>query len=109
MTPEGKIKRMLDAELKRLGVWYFCPQAGPYGSRGIPDRVVVVRGLFVGIECKAAPERKPTALQIKCMNDIIKAGGMYHLVFDRMSIDIAIGCIEAVLSNGWSAPGSDAV
>jgi len=109
MTPEGKIKRMLDAELKRLGVWYFCPQAGPYGSRGIPDRVVIVRGLFVGIECKASPTHKPTALQAKCMKDIESAGGMCFLVYDRATVDNAAYNIELIMLNGWKSEQSNAV
>ena len=53
MTPEGKIKRKLDNTLKQLGVWYYSPQSGPFGRSGIPDRVAIHKGRFIGIECKA--------------------------------------------------------
>ena len=49
-TPEGKIKRWLDKSLKELDVWFYSPQSGPFGKAGIPDRVAIVKGRFVGIE-----------------------------------------------------------
>tara|TARA_R100001082_G_C4359446_1_gene158584 strand:+ start:947 stop:1264 length:318 start_codon:yes stop_codon:yes gene_type:complete len=85
-TPEGKIKKKLDTMLKELGVWYYSPQAGPFGKAGIPDRVAIVNGTFVGIECKASKSKKPTALQIKCMEDITKAGGKCFVVCDDETI-----------------------
>lgn len=72
--------------LKELGVWYYSPQAGPFGVSGIPDRVAIVRGLFVGIECKADRTKKPTALQEKCMRDIETAGGKCFVVCDTESL-----------------------
>lgn len=85
-TPEGKIKAKLDRLLKELGVWYYSPQAGPFGFAGIPDRVAIVRGLFIGIECKADRSKKPTALQVKCMRDIEAAGGKCFVVCDTESL-----------------------
>lgn len=85
-TPEGKIKRKLDKMLKAEGVWFYSPQAGPFGVAGIPDRVAVVEGQFVGIEAKADKSKKPTALQMKCMADIEKAGGKCFVVYDDDTI-----------------------
>ena len=90
MTPEGKIKKKLDTLLKTfrpLGVWYFPPQAGPFGSAGIPDRIVCCRGHFIGIECKADKTKKPTALQAQCMEKIEAAGGKCFLVYDDETIN----------------------
>ena len=69
-TPEGKIKRKLDRVLKQEGVWFFNPQAGPFGRAGIPDKIACIGGKFVGIECKADKTKKPTPLQIKAMKEI---------------------------------------
>ena len=85
-TPEGKIKRKLDTMLKAEGVWFYSPEAGPFGVAGIPDRVAVVEGQFVGIEAKADKSKKPTALQMKCMADIEKAGGKCFVVYDDDTI-----------------------
>lgn len=85
-TPEGRVKARLDKMLKAEGVWFYSPQAGPYGVSGIPDRVVVVVGQFVGIECKPRKTKKPTALQAKCMGDIERAGGKCFVVYDDETI-----------------------
>ena len=86
-TPEGKIKTALDKMLKAERVWFYPPQAGPFGSAGIPDRVAVVGGMFVGIECKADATKMPTALQVKCMADIEAAGGKCFVVYDKATIE----------------------
>jgi hypothetical protein len=86
-TPEGRIKAALDKMLKAERVWFYPPQAGPFGSAGIPDRVAVVYGMFVGIECKADASKKPTALQIKCMASIEDAGGKCFVVYDKETIE----------------------
>lgn len=79
-TPEGKIKSKLDKMLKSEGVWYFSPQAGPYGRAGIPDRIAIVSGRFVGIETKADEKKEMTALQSLCAWQIESAGGEFFLV-----------------------------
>ena len=93
-TPEGKIKRWLDKSLKELGVWFYSPQAGPFGKAGIPDRVAIVRGRFVGIECKADKSKKPTALQTKTMKEIEMQGGKCFLVYDKETIQEVITYIK---------------
>ena len=94
-TPEGRIKAKVDKLLKELGVWYYSPQAGPYGTSGIPDRVAIVDGLFVGVECKADAKKKPTALQQKCMRDIELAGGKCFVVCDAESLSLLQEFIDA--------------
>tara|TARA_E500000305_G_scaffold104100_1_gene100124 strand:+ start:252 stop:551 length:300 start_codon:yes stop_codon:yes gene_type:complete len=86
-TPEGKIKNKLDKMLKYEKVWYYSPQAGPFGRAGVPDRVAILSGQFIGIECKADRSKKPTALQLKCMQEIEDAGGKCFVVCDDESIE----------------------
>ena len=93
-TPEGKVKQKLDKALKQLGVWFYSPQAGPFGKAGIPDRVAIVRGRFVGIECKADKSKKPTALQTKTMKEIEMNGGKCFLVYDKETIQEVITYIK---------------
>lgn len=93
-TPEGKVKQKLDKTLKQLGVWFYSPQAGPFGKAGIPDRVAIVRGRFVGIECKADKNKKPTALQTKTMKEIEMNGGKCFLVYDNETIQEVVLYIE---------------
>ena len=96
---ERSVKAALDRKLKSLGhrVWYFSPNAGPYGARGVPDRIICANGVFVGIECKASEKKKPTALQKKCMDNIERAGGYAFLVYNKESIDEAIEKIKELL------------
>lgn len=94
MTPEGRIKHKLDTALKQLGVWYYSPQSGPFGRSGIPDRVAIHNGKFIGIECKADAKKKPTALQIKCMKEIENAGGKCFLVYDEETIQEVVNYVN---------------
>ena len=86
-TPEGRIKNKLDKMLKSERVWFYSPQAGPFGRAGVPDRVAILGGRFIGIECKADRTKKPTALQLKCMKEIEMAGGKCFVVYDDETID----------------------
>lgn len=86
-TPESKVKRWTDEMLKAERVWFYPPQAGPFGGAGIPDRMCCVEGQLVGIECKADATKKPTALQLKVMADIEKAGGKCFVVYDRDTVE----------------------
>lgn len=79
-TPEGKIKALVTKELKALGIWYFFPGNNGFGKSGIPDIIAIVDGRFVGIECKSDPSKQPTALQVKCGEEIKAAGGSWILV-----------------------------
>jgi len=94
-TPEGRIKSKLDKMMKAEGVWFYSPQAGPFGVSGIPDRVAIVAGQFVGIECKADKTKKPTALQMKCMRDIEQAGGKCFVAYDDETIETVREYIRA--------------
>ena len=97
-TPEGKIKKKIDAMLKsKKGVWFFKPQSGQFGSSGIPDYIVCAAGFFVGIEAKSGPTKKPTALQEKCMADIETAGGACFVVYDDWTLGEAEEIIDNVL------------
>ena len=87
-TPEGAIKRKLAKMLKDEGVWSFPPQAGPYGSAGLPDRILCVYGELVGVECKADSTKQPTKLQLLCRDQIVAAGGKWFLVFDEFTLSV---------------------
>ncbi len=96
-TPEGRVKRKLDKMLKQFApeLWYFSPQAGPFGSSGVPDRIVCYKGWFIGIEVKADVKKKMTALQINCKWRIESAGGAFFLVYD----DETIAVVRQYLTN----------
>jgi hypothetical protein len=85
-TPEGRVKAKLDKMLHEEKVWFYSPQAGPFGRSGVPDRVAIVEGRFVGIEAKADRTKKPTRLQVQCMAQIEQAKGKCFVVYDEETI-----------------------
>ena len=85
MTPEGKVKKRVKEILKEVGAYYTMPVTGGYGNSGVPDFIICKGGLFYGIECKANGG-KPTALQLKNLEDIRKAGGV-AMVIDETNVN----------------------
>lgn len=74
-TPEKRVKDKVVGILKDEGAYYFFPATHGYGRSGVPDIVACVSGRFLAIECKAG-KNKPTALQVREIESIRKAGGV---------------------------------
>lgn len=85
-TPESKVKSSVTKILKKLGVYYFYPVTGGFGSSGVPDIVCCYNGIFVAIECKSGTN-KPTPLQEAQMQKIRQAGG-YTVVINEENVFI---------------------
>lgn len=86
MTPEKKVKVKVIKKLKEMGAYSFYASTGGYGSSGVPDIIACYKGQFIGIECKANGNR-PTALQVKNLVDIEKAGGK-SIIVDENNVDL---------------------
>jgi len=91
MTLEGKVKKQVSKILKQYGAYHFLPVTGGFGRSGVPDIVACYQGVFIGIECKAG-DNKPTALQLKNLEDIHTNGGWGMIVNEETARDV-----EAVL------------
>ena len=78
-TPEKKVKDKVVGILKAEGAYYFFPATHGYGRSGVPDIVACLNGLFLAIECKAGTN-KPTALQVREIENIRLAGGVAVVV-----------------------------
>jgi len=85
MTPEAKVKAKVRKLLQEVGAYYAMPLTGGYGNSGVPDFLICKDGKFYGIECKANGG-KPTALQLKHLDDIRKAGGI-ALIVDETNVE----------------------
>lgn len=94
MTPEGKVKKKVQQILKDRGAYYFSPVTGGFGRSGVPDIVACYHGRFIGIECKAG-SNKPTALQLKNLEDIKQAGGV-DLVINEDNIDLLVATMKLI-------------
>lgn len=99
MTPEAKQKAAVKKILDELGCYYFFPIGGSFTSRGIPDIIVCMDGLFVGLEIKAG-KNKATALQLRELERIRNAGGI-ALVVDDSNIGTLKETLEKARRNEW--------
>jgi len=79
MTPEALVKKQIKAILKNNNAYYAMPIGSGFGNAGVPDFLVCHKGRFIGIEAKAKGG-KPTALQLKHLQDITNAGGEAHII-----------------------------
>lgn len=89
-TPEKKVKLKVRAILDwHNDVYYFTPMSGGYGRSGVPDIVGCYKGVFFAIECKANGG-KPTALQVRNLTQIIKAGGKATIINEDNLEDVRL-------------------
>jgi len=84
-TPEAKVKAKIKAILKAHNVYYAMPIGTGYGNSGVPDFLCCVNGKFVAIEAKAG-KGQATALQLKNLGEINKAGG-YTCIINENNLD----------------------
>ena len=85
-TPEKRVKTKVEAVLKNEGAYYFFPATHGYGRSGVPDIIACVNGRVLAIECKAGGN-KPTALQVREIENIRIAGGV-AIVVDETNWDM---------------------
>jgi Holliday junction resolvase len=78
-TPEKRVKMKVESVLKAEGAYYFFPATHGYGRSGVPDIVACVNGYFLAVECKAG-NNKPTALQVREIENVRLAGGVAIVV-----------------------------
>ena len=72
MTPEGKFKKKVCSELRKLGCTVLQYQQGVGTVKGFPDTIVIAEGITFFIEFKASKRAKFQPLQkewIKKLND----------------------------------------
>lgn len=74
-TPEGRVVAAVKKWAKDKPDVYIC-RVVQAGEAGTPDFLLCVRGLFVGVECKATGQT-PRNLQFRRANDIERAGGVF--------------------------------
>ena len=84
-TPEKKVKDKVRQRLNERMAFHFMPATYGFGASGIADIVGCYLGKFFAIECKAGDNR-PTALQVKNLERVSKAGG-YALVVNERNIE----------------------
>ena len=91
-TPEAKVKAKIKAILKAHSIYYAMPIGTGYGNSGVPDFLCCVNGKFVAIEAKAG-KGEATALQLKNLGDINRAGG-YTLIIRENNLEYLTNVIS---------------
>ncbi len=103
MAEEKNLENRLKEFLKSEECWYLKYWAGGgFTKSGIPDLLICCNGLFIGAEIKAK-NGTPSALQIRALLKIRKAGGIGVLVYpeDELTFRSLIVALQA--GNGRSA------
>jgi pantoate kinase len=78
-TPEAKVKDKIKKILETYDIYYAMPHGAGFGNAGVPDFLCCFKGKFLAIEAKANGGAV-TALQIKHLNEIDKAGGVTWII-----------------------------
>lgn len=84
--PEAKLQEQcLDyvKELSRKGepIVAINQHGSAYGSRGVPDIIMCIKGFFVAVELKVG-DNEPTALQNHWLEKITDAGGDANVCYN---------------------------
>lgn len=79
-TPEGRVKKRLRAYLVARGDYQHWPVPRGYGGR-TTDVLVCHEGQFEMYEAKKDASARPTALQRKHLEDVVRAGGRSWVVY----------------------------
>lgn len=73
-SDEGDVKKEIRRLLKQYKWWFYMPNAGPFGTNGIPDFMCLRNGVLLAIEAKYG-YNKPSDLQASKLDEIRAHGG----------------------------------
>jgi hypothetical protein len=80
-TPENKVKHKVHVLFEEcMDAYQVTVTTAGFGSSGHPDRIVCMRGWFLGVEVKATSKSRLTALQTRRLADLRNAGGFGFVV-----------------------------
>ena len=75
--------------------FFWKEHGGQYGTAGIPDIIVCLKGRFVAFEAKVG-KNKPTKLQAATIEAIKRAGGTAAVVYSVDDVRQVISELEAL-------------
>lgn len=90
--PESRLGREIQKACKARGAFAFKIHGGPTMMVGLPDQIMCYRGTFIGMEVKM-PGNKPTAIQLRRIEEIQTAGGVAGVV---RSVSDAMALLDEV-------------
>ena len=88
LGPENLVKQNLTRMLKAEDVMHWSSPASPYGgSNGISDKLALVCGVLIAMECKADAKKKPTPKQALFLENVELNEGKSFIVCDKETIE----------------------
>lgn len=88
-TPEGEFKRRIRKRLEEDGIFQINVGEGAFSTPGIPDIIIVINGLFVGLEVKTYKgSQSPVQKQFQRKTE--SAGGLYYIIRSMADLECAI-------------------
>lgn len=97
MTPEGRVKRDLNAYFKKVGALVVPQVAGPMRTAGVSDLLVCYRGWFIAFEVKR-PGGKPTPTQLRFLDRVRAAEGLGYVVSSVAEVERILTAIGPCLT-----------
>lgn len=101
---KDKVKKLLTVYGKYVPIYTSCPMTFGYGESGHPDRIVMIKGVYIGVELKkdannhhCRPELKPKpseVMQRRQAEKIRAAGGLWLCIHNSNIAELL-----AVLNN----------
>lgn len=85
-TPEGRVKAACKKLFQQYGAKYVMPMGTGFGTAGVSDFLVCLKGRFIAVETKAG-YGKTTPLQEKFLREVEQAGGI-GLVIREDTLDL---------------------
>jgi hypothetical protein len=102
MTPEGRIKKIVNKGLKLLQakypgkLWVRMPVTRGMGKPWL-DYHICADGQTISIETKSNAKYVLTPMQRQTQRELQEAGAFVFVVFDHSTADHALSCIEGTL------------
>jgi hypothetical protein len=87
MTPEARIKSVIDVMLSNGDTYWHKAIGSAYGKPGL-DYDVAKKGFYAGIEAKSMPSKHPTPRQTIIMREIVASGSSLFLIDDKFGPDM---------------------
>lgn len=101
---KDKVKKIIELYSKYNDIYTFCPMTFGYGESGHPDRVLLVNGMFVGIEvkrdennhhCRSELKAKPNeTMQKRQAQKITNAGGAWVCIHNN-NLQILVDLLDS--------------
>lgn len=93
-TKESRLEEEIERLMSSKGIWQVARYQAQSSQNGLPDRLYLYKGYFLGLELKT-DEGTPTKLQLKKIAEINKNGGIGLIVRNTKIVIELLKLIDA--------------